>query len=71
MAISGFAYAIFVVNTFALGSIWVFNTCFLVAFYGLYFGVMTRDLVDVCYSHMASKFGVIHIFTSLCLNVFI
>lgn len=58
MGIAGFGYGLFLVNVFAFPSATIIDLSLKLMFYGLYFGVMSRDLIDFGSDKMASTIGV-------------
>lgn len=58
MGIAGFGYGLFLVNLFAFPSAMVIDWSLNLVFYGLYFGVLSRDFVDYIAGKMASALGV-------------
>lgn len=59
MGIAGFGYGLFLVNALVVPSLAVADLILTLIFYGLYFGVLSRDLVDFITERMAITIGVI------------
>lgn len=51
-------YLLFLINVFAFPSPLVIDMAITMMFYGLYFGVLSRDLIDYVSDRMASNIGV-------------
>ncbi len=51
-------YFIFLFNTFAIMSTWLFEYSGIIIFYAVYFGVLSRDMIDLASDVMASSLGV-------------
>jgi hypothetical protein len=58
MGIAAFGYGLFLVNVFAFPNATMVDASLTLVFYGLYFGVLSRDLIDYCADVMASTIGV-------------
>lgn len=55
-------YMAFLLNTFAFMSTILFEGSIIAIFYGLYFGVLSRDMIDLASDAMASSIGVCLVF---------
>lgn len=51
-------YFIFLFNTFAIMSTWLFEYSVILIFYAVYFGVLSRDMIDLASDVMAANLGV-------------
>lgn len=58
MGIAAFGYALFLINIFGFASVGLMDASLTLMFYGLYFGVLSRDLIDFGADRMASTIGV-------------
>ena len=59
MGVAAFGYGLFLVDVFAWPSVGLTDFSLTLIFYGLYFGVLSRDLIDLGADKMASTIGVI------------
>lgn len=64
---AGVGYALFLISTFALQSEYLTGLGLGMIFYGFYFGVMSRDLVDFGGDCMAATIGVSSFKQSACI----
>ena len=51
-------YFVFLFNTFAIMSTCLFEYSVIIIFYAVYFGVLSRDMIDLASDVMASSLGV-------------
>ena len=58
MGSAGFGYGLFIVNLVAFPSAAIIELSILFMFYGLYFGVLSRDLIEHVSDRMATSVGV-------------
>ncbi len=58
MYLGSIGYLIFLVNLFALSSDSLFLFSIILIFYSLYFGVLSRDLIEILAEILASNIGV-------------
>jgi hypothetical protein len=58
MGMAGFGYALFLLNLFAFPSAILVEWSLCMAFYGLYFGVLCRDLIDFASEYVTYRIGV-------------
>lgn len=57
LAIATMGYLLFMLNMFFFSSPKLIDLSLILIFYGLYFGVVSRDLIDFAADHMASTIG--------------
>jgi len=58
MGMAAFGYVLFLINAFTIPSETLIGISVFFLFYGLYFGVLSRDLVDFGTDRMAVTIGV-------------
>lgn len=58
MGMAGVGYFIFLISAFVFPSQYIFAIGFTLLFYGLYFGVLSRDIVDYIVEKMSVTIGV-------------
>lgn len=68
MALAAIGYTLFLANVLLLPSAAAIDWSICLMFYGLYFGVLGRDLIEFTSGRMASTIGVRN-YTTACTNL--
>lgn len=58
MGVAAFGYGLFLINVFAYPTAVMVDASLTLIFYGLYFGVLSRELIDYGTDKMAATIGV-------------